>query len=316
MRVCRQILAAAALLLLCLALAGAKTPSKQTPGDALSAPARLTAKLDHASAKVGETVLLTLEYALPPGASLPDPPKIGGLDKLTIFSQSREAAKIKVKLLVDSLDSWSTGPLTLGYQDDKGKSQTLKAPAQSLQVLSNLGPKPEDARPKPLEDIIPTQSSWLNWFLWIGLASAVALAAAALFWWLRKRRKKVLGQEPGEPPHQRARRELLELEKQGWFEQGRVKPYYYGISEILRRYLGALRGFPAAEYTTEEIARRLDSNSRDRELLPILRRADLVKFADLAPSQASKEEDFNSVIGYLDDTAPSPEPAGQKEAGS
>jgi hypothetical protein len=35
--------------------------------------------------------------------------------------------------------------------------------ALKFQLLSNLGPKPEEAKPKPLEDIIPRRPAWLSW---------------------------------------------------------------------------------------------------------------------------------------------------------
>ena len=66
----------------------------------------------------------------------------------------------------------------------------------------------------------------------------------------------------------------------------------------MRRYLEAIRNFPAAEYTTEEIARRISAES-DRKLIPLLQQADLVKFADTVPTAARKEEDIKAALAYI-----------------
>jgi hypothetical protein len=71
----------------------------------------------------------------------------------------------------------------------------------------------------------------------------------------------------------------------------------------LRRYLESIRHFPAAEYTTEEISRQIRLEV-DRMLLPLLRQADLVKFADTVPTPARKEEDVRSALSYIDKTCP------------
>jgi hypothetical protein len=104
-----------------------------------------------------------------------------------------------------------------------------------------------------------------------------------------------------ESPHLRAQRELDDLESQGLFESGQIKAFYFRFSEILRHYLEGLRGFPAAEFTTEEIASRVD-REEDRKLLPLLRQADLVKFADSTPTPARKEEAVKAAQAYIRDT--------------
>jgi hypothetical protein len=71
----------------------------------------------------------------------------------------------------------------------------------------------------------------------------------------------------------------------------------------MRRYLESIRHFPAAEYTTEEISRQIQMEV-DRKLLPLLRQADLVKFADTVPTQPRKEEDVRLALSYISETRP------------
>ena len=98
-----------------------------------------------------------------------------------------------------------------------------------------------------------------------------------------------------------AKREIDELESQGLFEKGYVKEFYFRFSEIMRRYLESLRGFPAAEYTTQEIALSIHK-PQDRQLLPLLQRADLVKFADLAPTPDRKGDEIKEALSYIRET--------------
>ena len=84
------------------------------------------------------------------------------------------------------------------------------------------------------------------------------------------------------------------------------KTHYFIFSEILRRYLESIRNFPAAEFTTEEIARHIKTEP-DRKLIPLLQQADLVKFADNVPTVARKEEDMLAALTYIRETSPQEE---------
>jgi len=96
-------------------------------------------------------------------------------------------------------------------------------------------------------------------------------------------------------------RGLKALDAQKLFEKGRIKDFYFGFSEILRRYLEAIRGFPAAEYTLEEIVRAV-KKKEDQPLLSLLRRADMVKFADSTATTARKDEDMGTALVYIEST--------------
>jgi hypothetical protein len=149
------------------------------------------------------------------------------------------------------------------------------------------------------------RAAWLRFLPWVSGGLAVALLAMGILWWLRGRtRKSYLA--PDAPPHVRAGKELERLDARRLFEKGRVKEFYFGFSEIMRRYLESLRNFPAAEYTTEEIARAIHT-AEDRQLLTLLRQADLVKFADSLPTPARKEAELKGAFAYIQETGTPPE---------
>ncbi len=262
----------------------------------------LTATLQPTSARVGDVVLLTLGYRLPEGAKLPEKPEIRGLEGVMVLSVAQDADRIDVRLLVDRLAPWTSGRITLAYLSADGSRQEVSARPVTLAVTSNLGEKPDEAALKPLRGIVPA-SAWRTYLPWIAAAAAALLLAALLIWWLNKRRAISLTPEIQEPPHVRARRSIEQLAARRLFEAGYVKEFYFAFSEIVRRYLGAVRHFPAAEFTTEEIAQSLVVD-QDRALLPLLRRTDLIKFADDIPTASQKEDDIRTALSYIKTTTP------------
>jgi len=266
----------------------------------------LNATIEQDSARVGDIVELRFEYRLPEGANLPQESKIKGIEGLTPVGRHAEPGLIRIRFLIDTLGVWKTEALSLSYIDEKGNSKVLTADPVSLTVTSNLGDRPAEGELKPIQDIIPTSPIWLKYLPWAAGVSGILLIISALFWWYKegsRGKSLVISQIPA---HIRAKKEIEELEAQRLFEKGNVKNFYFLFSEILRRYLASLRGFPAVELTTEEIARCIESE-QDRRLLTLLRQADLVKFADRVPLPAKKEEEVKTALSYIQETGPVPE---------
>ena len=267
----------------------------------LSGPG-LTASLDRDSAVVGSMVVLTLKYRLPRRAGFASEPEIKGLEELTEVDREIGPDKITITLLVDRLGLWKTGPISLAYLDKGENPRTLNTEPVSLTVVSNLGEKPEEARLRPIKGIFPTRPLWLKYVPWAAGLLVFLLIVSTLVWWYNRRRGKN-SIKAMDPPHIRAKKEIEELEGAGLFEKGHVKAYFFRFSEILRHYLESLRGFPAAEFTTEEIVSCI-SKEQDRNLVPLLRQADLVKFADTVPTAARKEEAVSAALSYIRETSP------------
>jgi hypothetical protein len=262
----------------------------------------MTASLDRNSVRVGELVDLTLNYRLPEGSTLPQEVEVRGLEEISIVERVKEPGQIRIKFLLDRLGSWTSGVLGLAYVDGEKRTHYLETAPVSLTVLSNLGDKPVEAELRPIQGILPTSSAWAKYVPW-GLGFLVLLLAGAGLWWWHK---KKYGWEEftvvADPAHIRAMKQIEQLEERGLFEKGEIKEFYFIFTEIVRHYLGFLRGFPAAEFTTEEIARHLH-NEQDRTLLPLLREADLVKFADRIPTPARKDEDVKTALSYIRETS-------------
>jgi hypothetical protein len=267
----------------------------------------LSASWDAESARVGDTVILNLDYQLPRGARLPEDVSVDGLEGLTVLSVKTGPESVRVELLADRLETLTTGPLKLAYLDQEGKRGLLSAEPVSLEVLSNLGERPEEAQLKPIRGIVPTGRGWVAYLFWGAGAAVVLLAVGGVVWW-RRRRQSIdrLNAELWDPPHIWARKALDHLELGDTNDRGQVKAYYFRLSEIMRRYVGAIRGYPAVELTTEEIAVRLH-REEDRQLVDLLRQLDVVKFADVVPDRMRREEHVGRAYAYIDETAPADE---------
>ena len=265
----------------------------------------LSAFLDQISVPVGGVVWLTLDYRLPQGGRLPDKPEIKGIEDISVLKLMVEPGQIRIQLLADKVGPWQSDPIGLVYLDELDQRQELTTRPISIQITSNLNEKGQEADLRPIRDIVPIKSIWQSYLIWLAAIVILALIGLGLFWWYKRKLKPEGPAEYVEPPDVRARRELQGLEKQQYFEKGQVKTHYFFFSEILRHYLEAIRNFPAAEYTTEEIARHI-STEQDRQLIPLLQQADLVKFADRVPTRARKEEDIKIALAYIRKTGPQP----------
>jgi hypothetical protein len=259
--------------------------------------------LDQKAVPIGGVVWLTLDYRLPEGGRLPEKVDINGLNGITILSQAVDSQQVRVQLLVDHTESWQSDTIKLGYLDSDGDPHYLVAEPVSLQVTSNISETPDAVDLRPIRDIDPIKSNWRSYLMWLFVGAALVLTGLFFYRWYQKRRTPISRAEYVEPPHIRARRELRGLEAQQFFEKGLVKQHYFVFSEILRQYLESIRHFPAAEFTTEEIARRV-TRDPDRKLVPLLQQADLVKFADEVPTRARKEADMNAALAYIRQTSP------------
>jgi hypothetical protein len=267
---------------------------------------KLTASLIPQTTKVGDTVTLNLTFKLPKGCRLPEQPEIEGIDNLSPTGVKPYSGGLKLSFIADSLESIPIGPVKLNYINGKGKKLTASSNALILKVSSNMDPSPDKQQLKPIQDIIPAYPLWLPWFLWTASAIFLILCSAGVFIWLKKKAEAKAQRIAAAPAHVQAKEGLEQLEVSGLFEKGKIKEYYFRFSEILKRYLEEIRGFPAAESTTEEITQYITLDI-DRELVILLKRADIVKFADNVPSPAQKADDMKSALEYILSTSPFPE---------
>jgi hypothetical protein len=154
-------------------------------------------------------------------------------------------------------------------------------------IANAPGPKP---KPNP-----PPRRQLEEWVLLkqLVIGGAVALLAGVLAAWLfnrwRKRPRPAAPAPPPRPPWEVAMEELHDTRHAGLIKAHRYSEHFDRVSDTIRKYLGDRYGFDGLESTTREALALLGSRTPQPEPLDeiraFLRQADLVKFANLTPSE-------------------------------
>ncbi|MDD5087225.1 MAG: hypothetical protein PHI18_00305 [bacterium] len=257
---------------------------------AAATAAQMDAALAPSTAHIGDTLRLTVRVTGAGGRPL----RFGRPDdenfSLLRVDSSRLAAAGEMGF---TLAVYDTGeytlpqfPVIVGTAAD---AETLFTPLQSVTIASVL---PDSAQsPLPLKPYREHPFQWRELLAWWWIPALAALVSCAVWFWRwrsRRRLRKEMGyEEPLPPPEEEAIRLLIRLRDEKYPARGMLKEFFSEYSYILRRYLERRYEFPALEMTTYELERRFENGTVPIEwptrLLPVLREADLVKFAKYLP---------------------------------
>jgi hypothetical protein len=158
------------------------------------------------------------------------------------------------------------------------------------------------SEPKPLKPQWEAPRGY-GFLLWI--AGALVLAALAV-WLVRRRRRRAVAKpaEPELPADFVAFQRLDEIERMNLLERGEFKTYYTLVVDALRAYMEKRYGILALDQTSDEILWDLRRQKADTgEIEPVLREADLVKFAKYKPETAAAKRLIDTVRGIVAKTA-------------
>ncbi|HEX7337939.1 MAG TPA: hypothetical protein VF252_12100 [Gemmatimonadales bacterium] len=151
----------------------------------------------------------------------------------------------------------------------------------------------------PLKDIKEAEPSSGSRLVPV-LALLVLAAAGLLYRGARKVRRRTPSPPPepavpASPPHrtpyERAIERLRRVEREGWPARGDVARHYEALVDVVRQYLEEAEGVAACERTSSELLwalpPHLTAGGLRNRCHAILSQADLVKFAEVRPSEAS-----------------------------
>ncbi|MBD3162409.1 MAG: hypothetical protein GF346_08690, partial [Candidatus Eisenbacteria bacterium] len=260
--------------------------------------ASLRAELEADSAGLGDPVRLKMEAVLPEGfvpAFPGDADSIGAWAVLEAGLPREEGSgewrRWVRETRITGLSLGWIGPESLRVVAAGAGGDTIRlaAAAPSLHVGGEI---PQDAPPDPesardIRDVVRTGP--IVWPYWVAGAILLLVGFVWLIRFLRARRREepapAARPEPPIDPEREFEEAIRRLLAARHLEEGRVREYYYGISEAVRRYLGRVHGMPLRESSSGEVMRRLgpripEETDRDA-LVAWLREGDLVKYARL-----------------------------------
>lgn len=277
--------------------------------------ADVTATLTPQTAHVGDTLHLDLRLNGAGGRAVLFP-RVGN-DTIAVLKV--DSSKLASQSWMGyTLAIYDTGSFALGHLPvvvGRGVvAETLYAQPVSVTIQTVVMDSAKSVRPlKPYREHPFQLRELLEWW-WV----AVLLAAAALGWWIwrkyfsRRAREEADAAVPLLPPHDEAIRNLIALKGKSYPVRGMLKEFFSEYSVVMRRYLERRYEFPALESTTFDLARELEDTRFPQvlteRLLPVLREADLVKFAKHVPDYRVCEVHIESGFELVELTRERPEP--------
>lgn len=208
--------------------------------------------------------------------------------------------------------------LTVAYAPTQAEEGTSTQPAaawreletEPLTVEVRSALTTQDTMLQPRDIAGPLVPGWtvaevLRAAWWPAALAAVA-AAVAWLWWRRRRGRR--REPPPVLPEVWALQALAALEREDWLGTGRVREYYYRLSEVVRAYIEKKFALAAPEMTTAEFLQAL---ARDRSALPydadrlraFLEACDAVKYAALRPGRKDAAEALAMARAFVHTTA-------------
>jgi hypothetical protein len=303
------------LLLIALSFAVAASAQSERP--------EVRASLTPDSVLLGDEVLLTIDVRKDqvqvvgfPSFDTGENGELELIEELPLDTVERDGRRQHLRKRY-RLAAYGEGTLALGRTPlaylDKNINDTIYS-VDSLVLY--IEPIEIDTTTMTINDIKRPKDMPLRWgefsgYLWRGAVAVLLLVAliALIIWLVHKynitmpnpfRQKEVI------PPHVEAIKALEALHHQKLWQNGRFKDYYSALTDILRRYIADRYEFGAMEMTTDEIIvalreQEMPDKSR-RNLIEILRTADLVKFARVIPDEQYHEQAYLNAYYFVEET--------------
>jgi hypothetical protein len=195
--------------------------------------------------------------------------------------------------------------LTPGGDTLRVMSDEVEVPVRHLTAAQS--------EPRPLKPQWQAPADFMKYI--VAGAALVLLAIAAVIWWRRYRRREVIvPPEPVLPADFVALRDLQEIERMDLVDAGQYKKHYTLVIDVLRHYFERRYGILAMDRTTDEMLIELDERRTHIDgLEPLLREADLVKFAKFHPQPEAGRQALESARTIVVRTAPKPVPVATAE---
>jgi hypothetical protein len=243
--------------------------------------------------------------------SEPQPGATGFVWRRTFALAPEEAGEVEIPALSVKCAAPSTTTMPTGSVPVVVSSQPvqeLTSEAVKVQVASTLDPNDTPAQPRDITETLLPPRPPMPWWQKVAIAGGIVAVLAGAYAGYRGVRARLLRPPPPVPPEVWALRELRQLGTEDWVGRGRVREFYYRVTEIVRSYIERKFGLAAPEMTTEEFLTML---TRSAGVLPydalrlrvFMESCDMVKYAALTPRREDAEQTLGTARAFVDATA-------------
>lgn len=267
-----------------------------------------SAKADKARITIGDRVNYLVTLASPRDFKFSEPQKqerLGPWDikGLKTYQEEKDALNTYLNY---TLTTYTTGQVLIPeilfrFSAPDNSELTVKTSSLTITVESVLGLVKGEAGLRDLKPPLALKIPLAAILFWLAIITATLYGA---WLWYQNYRKKLhpelfAPQVPVVPPLETATLELERLKNSGLLKEGRVKEFYIALSDIIRKYLGAIYSFEAMDKTTAEIYQSLKHKIANKKALIAVKEffeeCDLVKFAKYRPDEKTAWQDFNKA---------------------
>ena len=298
-----------------------------SPAAAAEVSARL--KAPEGTITVGDPVTLVLSVTHPPGTVLDVP------DESTLMPDESPPPYVVESITPIEMDppradetSWSlrirpfapgeltVPPIEMPYRAPES-TEALAVATDPLKLTVQSVLAGDDETPADIKSPWSLAREWLRILGLLALALLLAAVGGFLYMKYRKRRPEEVPAGPAQAgpmvgPYERALQELEGLLESDLLRTGRLKEFHVALSEILKRFLGALHDFDALDRTSAEVLADLSAARVTPEILgrvrSFLSSCDLVKFARHRAGGAEIDETIASARELIETGKPVPQP--------
>ncbi len=277
----------------------------------------VNANVDKAKVTIGDKIKYKITVDFHEGIEVLPPEikdkKVGGLaiNDFGIEESRNEKGGITQEILY-TLETFNTGSYIIPAFDIKYKTKPeteeaiVKTPEVFIEVVTTLDENASDVR--GITPPVAINKSYSRLYYIIAIVFGVLVIAGAIILFLYRRKQKEIEFVPEPlPAHQIAYNEFEDLKALNLISEGRIKEYYYRLSNIVRHYIESRFKLMAPERTTEEFLAEMTVTDRlagvHKELISnFLEHCDMVKFAAYGPDSREIENAFDSAIKLVDET--------------
>jgi hypothetical protein len=281
-------------------------------------PVSVTAKVDKKTVTVGDKIVYTVSAVYEKGFHVEFESPGANLGEFEIRDFSKKGPLNLpdgglVLINEYTIAAYSTGKLEIPavqivYWKRRDEKATLKTKIIGINVKQVIGKNAKDII--DIKEPLAVPFPYLIYV--ISVSAALFLIGIGVFIFIKLRRRAI--ERAKNVPDIPIRREhahmaaFRELDDAAAFlaDETKIKEFYIGVSEAIRRYISGRFGVPTMERTTDEIMSGLFDLNLRREYTDLigslLRDADMVKFAKVRPVCAAREDDLARARKIVEST--------------